>query len=1000
MQTTFSNLRSSLRTLAVFFTAALLLAACGGGGGQTPPPEALTLQVTPGENASDVPMNQAVSATFAEALDPATAGGAALRLTHAGGMVAGTVSLQNGGRDLVFTPAAALEPQTRYSATVSADLRSVSGRRLPAAKSWSFETQPVTPPILVPKVSLTAPTQRQLGVRPDVVIVATFDQPMDAGTLNAQTFTLRGLQGEVAGHVAYDADSRTVRLTPTQALAPEADYTANLAAGIKSAAGVGLAAIAWSFQTAVRPTVRGTSPSNGQRSVAVQQVISVTFDQAMDPVTVNAQTMLLRGAQGPVEGTVAYDPDARTAKLTPTRALDPEVDYTATLSNRISSSAGVPLTPTEWSFRTVDRPTILVTVPANGQRGVSPMQVLAVTFDRDMNPVSMDANSVRVQAGTHTIPGAISYVASERTMFFRPSSGLDAGASHLVSLSGTIADGQGVGIAPRTFSFEVDRRPIVTSTVPAHQATGVVRDTAIEIQFDVSIDPTSITSDSVRLSHGGQPVAGATAPFGAQAIRFQADDLLAMGGDYRATVSRNVRGQNQISLGVDYVFDFTIADGAWGAHFQVATLANTADAQPDIAFSSSGTGMAVWLGRTSAGYRPFAAHYAAGVWGAPQQIDRRTTGDARVPRVAIDDQGNAIAVWDHLDANVKSVRFNRYEAGTGWRSDEGYLPLASNTQIQQSEPRIAMTGDGRTTVVWFRRVIATQDWNVVYRRFVPGSGWDSGGQVLQIDARNQPFQSLRLAMDQDGRAVILFVKNDAGRYRIHASTGSPTQPWTSLLPIDDANLVSGNDSVDPVVAIENGVVLAAWIQNSPLNSVWRNRLWANRFAFTQAQWDGPRLADDENQDDAAEPAVAMSRNGSAMLAWRQKRGSSPQLPMLGDRLLDATLPLAQALTTAPRLRNVDLRGFGDAAPRALRLGMDRDGNALLVYRQESSTGRFDVLSQRCLAGRDWANAAGTVELHPVTAQAPVLAMAADGTAHVLWYAYENPQGFVLANSFR
>jgi len=34
------------------------------------------------------------------------------------------------------------------------------------------------------------------------------------------------------------------------------------------------------------------------------------------------------------------------------------------------------------------------------------------------------------------------------------------------------------------------------------------------------------------------------------------------------------------------------------------------------------------------------------------------------------------------------------------------------------------------------------------------------------------------------------------------------------------------------------------------------------------------------------------------------------------------------------------------------------------------------------------------------AQAPVLAMAADGTAHVLWYAYENAQGVVLANSFR
>jgi N,N-dimethylformamidase beta subunit-like, C-terminal/Domain of unknown function (DUF4082)/Bacterial Ig-like domain len=98
------------------------------------------------------------------------------------------------------------------------------------------------------------------------------------------------------------------------------------------------------------PVVSSTSPASGT-TVPGAAGITATFDRALDPSTVNAQTFSMTGPNGAVAATVTYDSGSMTATLTPSGFLDPGDTFTATLSTGINAIDGSPLAATyTWSF--------------------------------------------------------------------------------------------------------------------------------------------------------------------------------------------------------------------------------------------------------------------------------------------------------------------------------------------------------------------------------------------------------------------------------------------------------------------------------------------------------------------------------------------------------------------------------------------------------------------------------------------------------------------------
>ena len=98
-------------------------------------------KVNPLEFASGVCLQQAINATFSEAMDPLTINTATMGLkTTAGILTGGTVSYNVLNKVATFTPNSSLVANTNYTATVTTGVKDLANNALNSNKIWTFTT--------------------------------------------------------------------------------------------------------------------------------------------------------------------------------------------------------------------------------------------------------------------------------------------------------------------------------------------------------------------------------------------------------------------------------------------------------------------------------------------------------------------------------------------------------------------------------------------------------------------------------------------------------------------------------------------------------------------------------------------------------------------------------------------------------------------------------------------------------------------------------------------
>ncbi len=322
---------------------------------------------------------------------------------------------------------------------------------------------------------------------------------MNPATISASTFTVTGPGGAaVAGTVAYTGTTAT--FTPAAALAYGTAYTATITNGAKNLGGTPLLAnYVWTFTTGmpapVTPTVTTTLPANGAANVSINQVLTATFSEAMNPNTVNASSFTVTGPSGAaVAGTVTYA--GTTATFTPVAALSYGSVYTATITTGAQSSAGVALGSNYvWSFTTITPPPVVVaTVPLNAATGVPLNQVLTATFNEPMN-----CTTLATPATTFTLrgPGAVavagSVSCSGAVASFTPETNLAVNTIYTATITTGAEDLADTPLAGNfVWAFRTlpaPTAPTVISTVPANLATGVPVNQALSADLQCRDEP-------------------------------------------------------------------------------------------------------------------------------------------------------------------------------------------------------------------------------------------------------------------------------------------------------------------------------------------------------------------------------------------------------------------------------------------------------------------------------------------------------------------------------
>ena len=212
------------------------------------------------------PVNGEVRLTFSRPLDPATAAPAFSLVPTAGGdPVAGSVALESGGYDLVFTPDALLEARTDYTLTLAGTASTVSGSPLDGDGDGTGGDDFVLtfvssfPDVAAPRLASGDPAPNSRGAELRPVVTVAFDERVVASTLDGRV-TLEAAEGvavpgtatvEEAGVVGEVPDPRTtVSFVPDGPLAPDATYRFAIEPGVEDVFGNASAArYAYTFRT-------------------------------------------------------------------------------------------------------------------------------------------------------------------------------------------------------------------------------------------------------------------------------------------------------------------------------------------------------------------------------------------------------------------------------------------------------------------------------------------------------------------------------------------------------------------------------------------------------------------------------------------------------------------------------------------------------------------------------------------------------------------------------
>lgn len=558
----------------------------------TPPTVA---SVTPLSGSATAAINTSIQITFSEAMLASTISSTTITLTN-GGVVTANVSYA--GVAATLTPISNMAYSTLYTVTVvggTNGVKDLASNAMTPTYTYTFTTAAAPTPAdaVAPMVCFTTPISGST-MAVNSSIVATFSEPMSAGSLSTATFTLTKPNGlSVPGTVIYNGV--TARFTPSNNLFVGTVYTATITTGAKDLALNSLATYTWVFTGAASdvsiPTVAAITPASGATVVPTNAVISVLFSEPVKAETLTNEVFNVRlttaTATTMVAGAVTYN--GRIATFIPTSALSAiTYTYTVTISaTLVTDLAGNPLATTTWNFTTSSNtdnvlPTIASVSPVSGAAASAVTTTVDVTFSEEMAPLSINPITVKLTKAGVQVAGTVTLNTTAKIATITPFVSLAQQSAYTVTVNGA-TDQQGNALSPTPYSYIFttadNTAPTVASVSPVGGAINVSQTPSIVVTFSEAMQATTLVLGNFSLTCGGQSVGGTlTVVVGTTTATITVGNALPVNSEIVATVTTGVKDDstNHNALAANYVWKFS-------------TLDNVAAAAPAFVFPESGS---------------------------------------------------------------------------------------------------------------------------------------------------------------------------------------------------------------------------------------------------------------------------------------------------------------------------------------------------------------------------------------------------------------------------
>ena len=207
-----------------------------------------------------------------------------------------------------------------------------------------------------------------------------------------------------------------------------------------------------------------------------------------------------------------------------------------------------------------ENPLVTSTDPVNNATGVALNRMVVAEFSEPMNMSTITALTFTLKQGSIAVPAAVNYTGTMATLI--PASNLEPNKIYTGTITTGAMNMEGMAMAGNhIFSFTTGAAsdiilPTSNSPNPLNNATDVVRNKVISLNFSEKMNPGTINTSTFTLKQGTTAVAGTVNYSGTKAT-FTPSSVLAVATNYTATVTTGAKDLAGNALVSNTVWSFT-----------------------------------------------------------------------------------------------------------------------------------------------------------------------------------------------------------------------------------------------------------------------------------------------------------------------------------------------------------------------------------------------------------------------------------------------------------
>ena len=335
---------------------------------------------------------------------------------------------------------------------------------------------------------------------------------------------------------------------------------------------------------------------------------------------------------------------------------------------------------------------------------------------------------------------------------------------------------------------------------------------------------------------------------------------------------------------VTYTVTVTI-NRAWHNSASYINPGGTDAWYPQVAMDNNGNAIIVWQQYDGTNYHIFKSEYRGGIWTNPANLtDNISPGGAGAwnPQVAMDNNSNAIIVWQQSNGTNYHIFKSEYRSGV-WTNPTGLTDNISPNGQDAAYPQVAMDNNGNAIIVWQQNDgVNDQIFKSEYRSGI----WTNPANLSDhISPDGTNAWNPQVAMDNNGNAVIAWYQYDGANNQVFKSEYRGGV-WTNPANLSDHISPDGGApsiiltplgfSTIRVAMDNNGNTIITWflselveILSEPDSQTWESYSFVFKSEYRGGVWHNPAVSDAISGEGASYPQVAMDNNGNAIIVWMQ-----------------------------------------------------------------------------------------------------------------------------------